>query len=71
MRLNEDDGKIPQSLLIEFDRVRKSINKRIARRAEWDSQGKTCDYCIWGNKIDQSKVFCPFPRCVKDNIKVG
>ena len=24
-----------------------------------------CDGCLWGKRIDERKMFCPMPKCVK------
>ena len=28
-----------------------------------------CEGCIWCKRIDERKVFCPFPQCVRERRK--
>ena len=30
-----------------------------------------CDDCVWAKRISEQKIFCPFPKCVKEELTTG
>ena len=30
-----------------------------------------CKRCIWAKRISENKFFCPFPKCVKEELPTG